>query len=66
MKREDAAAVALASVRLEGLDPGEIEPLSQCWVRGELTTDEFVRRAQRLAAGEPIEDLLPTPKGECQ
>ena len=62
MKRDEAAEIALASVRLEGLDPSEIEPLSECWVRGQLTTDEFVQRARRLAAGEPIESLLPVAR----
>jgi len=51
--REHAAAAALASVRAEGLDPRDAEPILERWARGELTTDQMIESAKRVAAGEP-------------
>ncbi len=56
--RERAAANALASVRAEGLDPGVAEPLLERWAREEITDAQLDEGALRIAAGEPLTDLL--------
>jgi hypothetical protein len=56
--RERAAANALASVRAEGLDPALVEPLLERWVRGEISDEQLHEGALRIAAGEPLGDLL--------
>jgi hypothetical protein len=62
MTRQQAVDTALASVRLEGLDPTSIEPLADAWVRGDISVDELVQLAQRVAAGEDAHSLLPIPQ----
>jgi Antitoxin VbhA len=57
--REQAAANALASVRLEGLDPGRAEHVLNLWARGEITDDQLEQIKQRTIAGQSIDDLLP-------
>lgn len=52
VERERAAAEALASVRLEGLDPTAVEPVLAAWSAGEITTDQMIEQAQALAAGK--------------
>jgi hypothetical protein len=52
VRRERAAADALASVRLEGLDPTALEPVLAAWSAGEITTDQMIEQAQALAAGK--------------
>jgi hypothetical protein len=56
--RIQAAENALASVRVEGLDPSIAEPLLDRWARGELTDKHLDEGALRIAAGEPLTDLL--------
>jgi hypothetical protein len=56
--RKRAAANALASVRAEGLDPGIAEPLLNRWAREEITDAQLDEGALRIAAGEPLTDLL--------
>jgi hypothetical protein len=56
--RERAAANAVASVRAEGLDPGIAEPLLDRWAREEITDAQLNEGALRIAAGEPLTDLL--------
>jgi len=56
--RIQAAENALASVRVEGLDPSVAEPLLDRWARGELTDEQLDEGARRIAAGEPLTDLL--------
>jgi Antitoxin VbhA len=46
--RAQAAADALASVRAEGLDPSEAEPLLAAWSRGELTNEQLDELSRRL------------------
>ena len=53
-----AAANALASVRAEGLDPSIAEPLLARWARGDLSDEQLDEGALRIAAGEPLSDLL--------
>lgn len=60
MERERAVAVALASVRLEGLDPSDIEPLAHAWALGLVTDAQLDVAADRLAAGKNIDDLIPS------
>ncbi len=52
VERERAAAEAVASVRLEGLDPAAVQPVLSAWAKGEISTDQMIQRAQALAAGE--------------
>jgi hypothetical protein len=59
IERDEAAAIALASVRLEGLDPGRAEPLLQRWARGELTDEQLAEAERRLIAGQSIAEFLP-------
>ena len=61
--RVTAVEQALASTRLEGLDPSEIEPVLWAWARGELTDAQLQEAKLRAAAGEPLDDLLPAPAG---
>jgi len=56
--RERAAANALASVRVEGLDPGVAEPLLERWAREEITDAQLDEGIRRIAAREPLTDLL--------
>ena len=58
MTREEAAAIGVATVRLEGLDPGEAGPLLQRWARGELTDEQLDQAYERLIADEPIDAFL--------
>jgi hypothetical protein len=58
VSREQAAANALASVRAEGLDPSIAEPLLDRWAREEITDKQLDEGALRIAAGEPLTDLL--------
>ncbi len=58
--REQDAVAALASVRMEGLDPCPAEPILEQWARGELSTDELGELAARAAAGQPLEPVAPT------
>lgn len=58
MDRKRAAANALASVRLEGLDPGRGGLLVERWARGELTDKQLAEGKRRLIADENIDDLL--------
>jgi hypothetical protein len=53
--REHAVADALASVRLEGLEPTAVERLLAIWSAGEITTDQMIEQAQALAAGKDHE-----------
>ena len=57
--REEAAANALASVRLEGLDPGRAEAILSLWSQGQITDAQLKRIERRLLAGKPVDDLLP-------
>lgn len=59
--RDSAVEQALASTRLEGLDPGRAEPVLRAWARGELTDAQLEEAKCRVAAGEPLGDLLPAP-----
>ncbi len=60
-RREDAAE-ALASVRLEGLDPGEAEPILRRWAAGELTDAQLDEAYACFLANEPVDHLLaPAP-----
>ena len=59
--RERAMEQALASTRLEGLDPGRAETVLRAWARGELTDARLEEAKHRLAAGDSLGDLLPTP-----
>jgi hypothetical protein len=56
--REQAAANALASVRAEGLDPRVAEPLLERWARGEISDEQLNEGVLRIAAGEPLGNLL--------
>lgn len=56
--REQATANALASVRAEGLDPSVAEPLLERWARGEISDEQLNEGALRIAAGEPLGNLL--------
>jgi hypothetical protein len=58
VSRKQAAANALASVRAEGLDPAVAEPLLDRWAREEITDAQLDEGARRIAAGEPLTDLL--------
>ena len=58
MNPQEAAAAAIASVRLEGLDPGRAELLLQRVVRGELTEEQLDVAYQRLVAGDSIDEFL--------
>jgi hypothetical protein len=52
-ERQAAAAKALASVRLEGLEPTEsAKAVFQRYVSGQLTVDELVQEIQTLNARE--------------
>jgi hypothetical protein len=55
IQRERAVADALASLRLEGLDPTVVEPVLAAWSAGEITTDQMIEQAQALAAGKDQE-----------
>ena len=59
--RAQAAEQALASARLEGLDPTPVEPVLRAWAQGELTDAQLQEAERRAAAGEPLDDLLPAP-----
>jgi Antitoxin VbhA len=54
--RTQAAENALASVRVEGLDPGVAEALLRRWARGELSDAQLDDAARRISTGE-----LPAP-----
>ncbi len=58
VSREQAAANALASVRVEGLDPGIAEPLLDRWAREEITDAQLDEGIRRIVAREPLTDLL--------
>ena len=57
--RDEAAADALGSVRLEGLDPSRVEPILKLWAQGRITDAQLHDIERRLLAGEPFDDLLP-------
>ncbi|HTZ86122.1 MAG TPA: antitoxin VbhA family protein [Solirubrobacteraceae bacterium] len=50
--RTQAAENALASVRVEGLDPGVAEALLRRWARGELSDAQLDDAARRISTGE--------------
>lgn len=50
--RAQAAADAIASVRVEGLDPAEAEVLLSAWSRGEIS-DEQLEEARLRLLDEP-------------
>jgi hypothetical protein len=56
--RIQAAENALASVRVEGLDPSIAEPLLNRWAREEITDAQLDEGIRRIAAREPLTDLL--------
>jgi hypothetical protein len=56
--RADPAEGAIALVRAEGLEPGLAEVIGRRWARGELDTDALDLAVRRIAAGEPLDDLL--------
>ncbi len=57
--RARAATNAVASVRLEGLDPGpDVEAFLARWARGEATMDDLREARRRVVAGEPLDDLM--------
>jgi hypothetical protein len=56
--RKRAAANALASVRAEGLDPSIAEPLLDRWACEEITDAQLDEGIRRIAAREPLTDLL--------
>jgi len=51
-KRRGAVADAVASVRLEGLDPSAVEPVMDAWARGELTVDQMVAAGLAIAQAD--------------
>lgn len=53
-----AAENALASVRVEGLDPGVAEELLDRWASREISDAQLDEAARRIAAGEPLAELL--------
>jgi hypothetical protein len=61
VSRADAAADAIASVRVEGLDPARAEPLLSAWARGELTDEQLNELSLRLLHERELtaEELLP-------
>jgi hypothetical protein len=56
MSRKQAVAQALRSTRLEGLDPGDAEPILMTWARGELSHEQLAEARRRLAAGKPVDE----------
>lgn len=56
--RLQAAENALASVRVEGLDPGVAKGLLDRWGRGELSDEQLDEAARRIGTGEPLAELL--------
>jgi hypothetical protein len=58
VSRKQAAANALASVRAEGLDPGIAESLLDRWASEEITDAQLDEGILRIAAREPLTDLL--------
>jgi hypothetical protein len=56
--RIQAAENALASVRVEGLDPGVAEELLDRWACGEISDAQLDEAARRIGAGEPLAELL--------
>jgi hypothetical protein len=56
--RIQAAENALASVRVEGLDPGVAEELLDRWACGEISDAQLDEAARRIGAGEPLTGLL--------
>lgn len=59
MTRQEAVDTALASVRLEGLDPSDVEPVLQRWARGELTDEQLAEAKARLIAEARAAGHLP-------
>jgi Antitoxin VbhA len=56
--RLQASENALASVRIEGLDPGVAKDLLDRWARGEFSDAQLDEAARRIGAGEPLAELL--------
>jgi hypothetical protein len=56
--RLQAAENALASVRVEGLDPGVAKDLLDRWARGEFSDAQLDEAARSIGAGEPLAELL--------
>lgn len=57
--RARAAKNAIASVRLEGLEPGlDVEAFLAQWARGDATMDDLREARRRVVAGEPLDDLM--------
>jgi hypothetical protein len=61
-RRAQIVADVVGSVRAEGLEPGAtvLEILDR-WVRGAIETEQLGEAAQRLAAGEPVTQVLGLP-----
>jgi len=59
--RSEAVQEALASVRLEGLEPGDAEAVLKHWAAGELTDEQLEQATQHFIAGEPANHLLGIP-----
>jgi Antitoxin VbhA len=61
--RAHIAADAIGSVRAEGLEPGTtVIEILDCWVEGEVETEQLGEAAQRLAAGKSVAHLLGRPE----
>ena len=60
--RVQATENALASVRVEGLDPGVAEALLGRWARGELSDAQLNDAARQISSGE----LLAPPPAQPQ
>ena len=58
VSRKQAAASALASVRVEGLDPHLAQPLLDRWASNAITDAQLDEGIRRIAARESLTDLL--------
>jgi hypothetical protein len=57
-EREEAAANAIGSARLEGLDPGRAESLLRRWAAGQLSDEQLDEAYERICAGKSIDAFL--------
>lgn len=58
--RSRAAASALGSVRAEGLEPDALTvQVLDLWSRGVIDDEQLAQVRRRLAAQQPVDDLLP-------
>ena len=58
--RSRAAASALGSVRAEGLEPDALTlQVLDLWSRGIISNEQLALVRRRLAAQQPVRDLLP-------